>query len=93
MTLFAELLRHYHQLVQNQLCARLNSISRNLGASDIAPGAPVSDPARNEHPPETRRIGDWRFAVAAKSKGIVRHAPAQLPQRNFWLPSVFQTVY
>jgi hypothetical protein len=37
-------------------------------------GAPVSDPASVEHPPETRRIGDRRSAIAAKSGAVSRCA-------------------
>src|ERR1039458_3220917 len=39
-----------------------------------APRAPVSDPASIEHPPETRRIGDRRSAIAAKSGAVSRCA-------------------
>src|ERR1017187_6495221 len=43
---------------------------------DTAPGAPVSDPASIEHPPEMRRIGDRRSAIAAKSGAVSRCALA-----------------
>jgi hypothetical protein len=37
-----------------------------------APGAPVSDPARVENRPETRRIGDRRSAMTAESGAVSR---------------------
>jgi hypothetical protein len=37
-------------------------------------GAPVSDPASIENPPETRRIGDRCSAIAAKTGAVSRCA-------------------
>jgi hypothetical protein len=48
--------------------------SFNWAHLDTAPGAPVSDPASIQNPPETRRIGDRRSAIAAKSGAVSRCA-------------------